>query len=275
MGAESRLYKGRVLYNGQEYASPYPPIVDADLWADAQQAVAVRRDQYGINRRKASNSHLLTGLLRCGYCAGRRDSGAVAPYRISPNYIVAKNKTWARSASGKGYARASYLCYRCQTKYKHHASSCPDSISINAAHIEQWVRDYIGELATADYVGKLEAKDRREALLKQIAVTTDRLEKVKGRHARALTMFADGKIEAPELEGILTKTKANIRGIERELAELRDEAQDGEARETEMALTALEAWDRMMFTEKKTAISKIIKEIRVYRDHIQVASRRK
>ena len=72
----NRTYLGEVFFRDAWHIAPHPPLVDADLFAKAQQLLIERGEDYSRRAGNASD-YLLSGLVRCARC-GNKYTGTVA-----------------------------------------------------------------------------------------------------------------------------------------------------------------------------------------------------
>lgn len=265
------IYKGIAVYNGTEYKSAYPAIVDAALWQKAQEHIADRASKYGIDRRRAANAHLLTGLLQCGYCCDRIEAGEKTPHPLFRNFNLAINKSWVGDRHNR--KRVNYYTYRCQTKYKHHASSCPESISLKQDMIEAEVKTWVQAMIQADYASKLTTGSKAKALQAELETVQDRIAKLKDREATIERRYASLELDDAEHDRLVPMVKANLSKAEAELREIKQRMQASSTGATADTLQALASWDSLSIDEKKQGLLKLFDSIRVYADRLVVRYR--
>jgi site-specific DNA recombinase len=119
-------YIGKIRYNGAVYDSPFPPLIEIGVWDDVQKILAANSTRAG---RAMASTHLLTGILKCGYCL---INGA-----DKPNMVFATSRT----------GRRTHTYYRCQTAHFLTKVACPRARNLHAARIENFVVKYVEELA--------------------------------------------------------------------------------------------------------------------------------
>ena len=268
------IYKGVCTHNGKEYKSPYEPIVTPELWQQAQDQIKVRAGRYNLDRRAAANSHLLTGVIQCGYCSDILDSGKATTHNVSRNYITCLNKTWTKDGKG-GYKRISYMNYRCQTKYKHHAISCPESISLNAAYIEGEVKSWIEAMIANDYGKEFSLLGSQLSKLNaEIETTKQRIAKLVSKRKQIIQDDADLKYDTEsDYRTALDRVKANVAKEESRLNDLIQQRAAISGTATIEAIETLSSWDKLSIEQRKIGILKLFDRIKVYKDKLVISYR--
>lgn len=261
------VYKGVIIYNGNKYPSPYPALVDDATWSKANSMIDARASKL-TGRKVASNSHLLTGLLKCGYCHESKAKKMDTPYPIYENFCTAFNKSWA--GSGKTKRRIKYPIYRCQTKYKHHAVTCPNSPSLKAEMIEGFIRFLVEDIVKADIAKTLNDGERVKELTSKIDATETRISSVTHQSNKIKSLFASGDLDTGEFVDINTRNKESLRALQSELARMREQLASLKADKIKDALATLTNWDHLSAEQKKNGLHKIFDGIYVFRDSIHI-----
>lgn len=265
------IYKGVLIYNGKECKSPYEPIVTAKVWDDANKGIRDRANLWGVTRRASSNSHLLTGLLQCGYCCDRIEAGEqVTAYQLYRNYNKSINNT-GRNIDGKG--RKFYHIYTCQTKYKHNASACPESIGINAEHIEAIAKLYSTMIAR-DYANNLTSQaEALTAINKRIQSEEQKLQGIEKRKQDAYEMFTTGEVDKTDYLGLSKAASEALAKQEKILAGLKAQRKGIEQQADKQALEQLSQWDSLTMEQRKEGLSRLFSSFRVYADKLVITYR--
>jgi len=266
------LYMGICRYNGKAYPSPFPPIVDAAIWEKANGLIDARASRYGVDRRAAANSYLLTGLIKCGYCFDKIQDGKTqteANHKICANYVIGLNKTWAK-VGGK-YKRIKYAQYRCQTKFKHHAVSCPDSISLKAEYIESEIREWVGRMVAN--MTSQKPDNRLSEIDAELADISAKIVSLEARRKKAIAMYTAGTIEDKDLADITASVKRETAKAEAKIKDLQQQRNGISNGEQERALVGLAKWDSLSMADKKAGLQQIFDRILVYNDRLVIAYR--
>lgn len=255
---QNPVYKGVMVWDGKEYPSPFPPIIKTADWEKAQSLFRSRR----TGRHWKKNTHLLTGLLKCGYCHDRGKEGGEAIY---PNMARALN-TGMRN--GKRYRMEVYAC---QTRCKFRAAACPLSINIQASRIESMIADWIGDGIAANCVVATNCQNEVDELKDEISTGEKLLSKLKERQEKALAMFATGVIDESGLSTIQGKGRSAILKQEKETAELTARLDAIANNSQAEALAQLRGWDRLSVEQRKAGLRVLISHMLLYRDRLIIA----
>ena len=254
-------YKGVLDYNGTEYKSPYEPIVTPEVWQKANDAIGLRKDDHGLNRRRAANSHLLTGLTKCGYCVTRLDNGETATYTIYPNMIASRNR------SKNGNIIPTYFC---QTRYKNHPIACPEARAIRAVLIEDFVVDHLRDLVVnRAKSGGMEK--RKQLFISQISQKENEIKKLKERSEKSLKMYGSGVIDEDAMLTIRETAKVKIQALGQAVETLKNELAPMAA--GTVTVDTINGWEALSLTEQKKVVGKLIEKILVYKDRVEIYPR--
>jgi len=265
------MYKGLCRWNGEVFATPYPPIVSADIWDKVQLLINSRADKLGVDRRLAANAHLLTGLLKCGYCYDRIEAGKTAAYKIYDNMSVGYNAT-AKKVNGK-LVTGKYSSYCCQTRFKHKIASCPESISLKGPYIESIVREWVGAMVANITEKKHSPNGRLAEIDKDIADISNKIESLEARRKKAIAMYTAGTIEDKDLADITASVKRETAKAEASIKDLQEQRNGISNGEQEKALIGLAKWDSLSMSEKKAGLATIFDRLLVYKDKLVIAYR--
>jgi site-specific DNA recombinase len=253
----NRAYLGEVYFRGVWHLAPHPPLIDADLFAKAQELLAERGEDY--SRRTAHVSdYLLSGLVKCSKC-GCHYTGTVAHGRSN-----------------------TYRYYTCFSRQRYGTRRC-DADRLPADALDAAVLDAL--LATyerhdlfdqAVNAAAAHADDSRELLAAELEATEAKIVKAEDAIERYLRAFEDKTM--PEAQ-----CGERVRKLGRELAELR--ARRDELAETledgavvppspevlaELRGRIAEAIDTGTDAERKLLLQALVHEVKVTsREHIE------
>lgn len=62
------MYRGAVRFGGNEYSAQHPPLVETELWEEANAAVRETRPRPEVRVDENMHQYLLKGICRCGHC---------------------------------------------------------------------------------------------------------------------------------------------------------------------------------------------------------------
>lgn len=260
-------YKGKILYNGVEYNSPYPAIVSTELWGQANRAIN-SRVKAGVKRRYAANSHIVTGLVKCGYCFDLLQAGATSPHKIYENYILVTNIS-QHKINGEN-VRSSFYSYRCQTNIKSHKQSCPKSVSLKESMLVEFIKSLIGEIIAADIGDGIRDDNKLVEIQDSIKAKEQYIDELKKVVDNAFDMFSRAKISESRLLQIQGKNETEIEKNKVEISSLNEQLEGIDLRDIGNTLAEMSKWDNLTTEQLKLGVSKIIREILVYEDHVKV-----
>ena len=250
-------YIGKINYREhKKLDSPFPPLIDMDVWEKAQQEL---KDRGRIGPRAHNSSHLLTSLLKCPYCLERRRTDP----SIKPNMfsMVTRSQT------------STVHYYDCQARHKHGAKACK-GIRINAEKIESFIEAFVGALAADEflkYVNEIpDSVKKASEAFNRIRID---LERQKRRCDELPTLLANPDIS------VNTAMKTAARA-ERELKRLRTELQEAEAELTSVskaeqldAIDRLKKWKSLTIRDKRKALKEVILEMVMHPDRLDITLR--
>lgn len=263
-------YKGRLIYNGKEGKNPYPVLIPVEEWQKANEQITTRATSHGINRGGASNTHLLTGLLQCGYCGDRLDRGEITSHNVFRNMVYSFNSTIRKNENGKS-GRVKYHQYRCQTKGKHNASACPDSISVNAESYEKVIKELVRTMIEYDYSKTLiKTNSKFEQIKLKIEQAEIKLGKFNDRKKEIKQRYAGLDIEQKEYDDLIEMIDGNISKVEIELNSLKEQKEIYSGTATVEALNQLGKWDTLTLEQQKTGLHKLFDKIKLYSDRMEI-----
>lgn len=254
-------YIGQISYNDNVYESPFPPIVSRELWNETQAEHASRTKKGGFGFTKKSK-HLLSGILKCGYCLADYDENTAKGWKITPSMTI-------------GYAgkNGKHKYYICQTKYHIKKDYCTGT-RIPVGMIEEFFENFIGGFA-ADQFDELIANEPEtiERLQMEIELRKKKLESVKRRRQNLAKQFA--KIDEETDAGILLEAdkecKKEIARLEDELYQRENQLSEISHTEARDAFDHLKKWKKLDLQEKRRALKQVIPRIVMYKDRLEFA----
>lgn len=180
------------------HAAPELRIVDAEIWAQAQAALAVRADRARVaGNLSGANAprRLLSGLVRCGLCGGgMHASGPNRAYRC-----LARGRQGPLACANGTGAR--------QDEVEAQVLEALRSDLLHPEVVEAFVREYRQARAQRD--GAVRAQ--RAGLERELAES-------RARAGRLVDQLADGLIAGPTISGRLAELEARNAQLEAELA---------------------------------------------------------
>jgi len=253
------VYIGQQIYNGKVYPSLFPPLLSVEDWLKVQ---TILKEKEGTGKGNNANTHLLTGLLKCGYCFEEMEKGNKE--RL-PNMVFHRKSYTTRH--GKKVAFENYCC---QTSEKYGAKHC-HNISIQEGKIEMFLKDYCEYQATAkakellpksnNGIGELvTAINRQETAL---ASLVNRQKQIKARYANDL-------IKEIDYDDMMAISKATILKAETALAGQRQQLDALTNNSQAKALKDLSGWDGLTMKQKKAGLRGLFSKLLLYRDRLVI-----
>jgi site-specific DNA recombinase len=253
----NRAYIGEVYFRGTWHIAPHPPLVDRDLFAEAQAILAKRGDGHAPRTADGSD-YLLSGLVTCAKC-GHHFTG-----------------TAAQGRSGR------YRYYTCFGRQRYGNKRC-DADRLRADQLEAAVLDSLlrtyrrGDLVDqAVQAVATRVSDDRNERAGELATLTDKIAKTQASIDRYLRAFEDGTM--PEAQ-----CGARVRELSQQLLDLRTrhdeltEALDASTVIPPCAEVLAELRDRITDAietgtpaEQKLLVQALVAEVAVTsRDHVE------
>lgn len=206
-----------------------PPIVSADVWHEAQAALA-RHSAHAA--RKTKRDYLLRGLLFCASCG----------YRLSGRAIHNTDKT-----------RRYYSCDTKREKQRAHQGPCSVKY-VNADRAEAAVWSEVERQLLTDEVIELWLSQRRdrtqvEGYERQLRILDERARKLRDERERLIDMYQSGDLARTEFS-------ERVEGVKRRQAAADQERAEVEARIAHERATAPVAADwRAMSAQLRAALA--------------------
>jgi site-specific DNA recombinase len=192
----SSLYVGKLPYKGQEYEGRHEPIVEPELFAEAQELI---RQRTSLPARSHQSQHLLSGLAHCGQCGQRLQAHYV-------NYL-------------KDPSRRNYRSYRHVANQFTDGRACP-GLAKSADKLEGLVVQAIREVSlNGDLLDQAFDEARRElasvppSARQQQAELSSKLAELGGRFDRWAERLDAGEIDEEQFRArnaALLQEKAEI-----------------------------------------------------------------
>lgn len=118
-------YVGLLRWSGEDFGSAWQPLIDPELWQQAQALLDQRQRPEGFRR---GDVHPLSGLIICGQCD--------KPYAI----------TIMNTLTQDGAPPQYQFGYSCKSKQSHRRR-CPDALSLDASTLEEAVRSALTRIS--------------------------------------------------------------------------------------------------------------------------------
>jgi DNA invertase Pin-like site-specific DNA recombinase len=260
------IYKGTLIWNGVETATPYPAIIDPVLW-DKANKISVSR-HVSASRKARNGTHLLTGLLQCGYCHDAIAKGKthVEGHKLFENYLFSVNKTTKGGTKPRNYA-----VYRCQSKFKGIASTCPESIGMSAERLEDLAvslakTSIVEEFAKTLGNGEAEAKQ----LAADLATAKADLEEIPVKLKRMAQRNIARLISDDIFDAAAAKAKSETVRLNNLIVELNGKLGSTNKAEILKVAESLKGWKRLTLAQQKDGLSQFFKKFLLYKDHIEI-----
>jgi site-specific DNA recombinase len=186
----SRVYLGGLTFRGITAADCHPVIIDEKTFAEAQQILAARGEDYSKRAANASD-YLLTGLMRCPSCGkamiGTRAHGRSRVYR----YYTC-------------FTRARYDSGRCHAS-RLDADAVEHAVVTALASFYRDQHDLIADAIAAAQASHAAIHEGKSA---ELAATEHELARTGAAINRYLTAFENGTLDPEDLAGRLAQLKA-------------------------------------------------------------------
>lgn len=244
----SPIYNGRISYAGKIYPAPFAKVVDDELWEQAQQATQAR---FTGGKRSGGRKHLLSGILKCGYCSS----------------VIATDKNADRFSNYSiGYRP---LHYRCQSRAKANKTICLDSVRLRADIIEPFIVALLKSLLKSDYLEHLKGTgSKQDTTLQEIAHLESEVKRLTILKRKSTMMLADGTIDELEYANLQKDVRAKLASAEMDLANLKRKQRQSTIGEIEDAIKSFAFWNDWTVDDKRVAIGRIIDRVMVFRGHL-------
>lgn len=229
-----------------------PAIIDENTFAHAQKLIKESRRRWA---KQSKHKYLLSGLLRCGNC-GNTMTGIMGKNwgKYERMYVDRKNTAGAKNPG------------------------CGMKIKAEKIESEVWekIRDWLNN--PAEIAAASESLQQTSFEEEEIERVKREIEKTKERRKRLIKLFADGlDISEMEVRESLKEMKAKEEELQKKLQEL-----ENEKKETEKHLFSQKIYqdaanyflnkgeNELTFEDKQSLIRMIVREIIVFKDHINI-----
>lgn len=230
---------GCIEYKGKEYQGLHEPIIDLDLWEDAQDEIASR------SVHRTDSDYLLSGLLQCGECGARM-----------------RYQKWNK------YGDCKIVCYSTQ-KSTHEAK--PYLVKDEDCTQERfWASDIeaavVAHLFQMSYLGSKEPSSGKphfnpmEAIMRELKAEKNKLSR--------LYDFDDEDDEDDVLRDKIRASKARIKELERQLTDEQKKSTIAKkvAKSKNLIRNLQEQWPNMTAAERQNVCQELIERIVIYKD---------
>jgi site-specific DNA recombinase len=204
----NRIYIGELSFRGITVTDCHKPLVDPDVFAEAERILAERGEDYS-HRAANGSDYTLTGLLRCPKC-GKAMVGTRA---------TGKTKT--------------YRYYTCFTRARYSTDAC-DADRLNADALEPAIIDALADFYRHHHdLISAAVTDAREQYAagqddqrSELTVVEAELTKTNQAIDRYLTAFENGTLDEDMLAGRLSTLNAKAKQLRTRRDELNDQLND-------------------------------------------------
>ncbi|MFQ6396631.1 recombinase family protein [Nocardia sp. KC 131] len=197
----NRVYLGELSFRDITVADCHPPLIDTDLFTEAERILTERGDDHA-HRRANDSDYTLTGLMRCPQCRtamiGTRAHGKTKVYRY----------------------------YTCHTRNRYDSARC-DGYRLNADNVESAVldalatfyRDHHPLIADAVTEAQRQHHTGHDAHHAELSAVRANIADIDTKIGRYLTAFENGTMD----EQLIGDRLAQLRANSRQLTHRRDE----------------------------------------------------
>lgn len=204
----NRIYIGELSFRGITVTDCHKPLVDPDVFAEAERILAERGEGYS-HRAANGSDYTLTGLLRCPKC-GKAMVGTRA---------TGKTKT--------------YRYYTCFTRARYSTDAC-DADRLHADALEPAIIDALADFYRHHHdlisAAVTDAREQYEAgqddQPSELTVVEAELTKTNQAIDRYLTAFENGTLDEDMLAGRLSTLNATAKQLRTRRDELNDQLTD-------------------------------------------------
>ena len=204
---QNPVYLGKITHKGDVFEGRHEAIIDADLWNDVNDHIAVNRVAKAKARIQKMHTFLLTGLLRCGWCGSF----------MTPSYSSGRNGDY-------------YFYYLC-TSLNNGAEECKMK-RVCAEALENAVARRLIEMGKDDRLlrdileeADCSSKKEREILEECLALQRRALAPIEQEINNIVKFIAQGK-STPALAGELERLELQKKQINGEIEKIEMEVQE-------------------------------------------------
>lgn len=242
-------YIGKIKYlNHKKLDSPFPPIIDDNLWVLTEQRL---KSQALKGPRTQNSINLLTGLIQCPHCLER----AKTDPNVRPNLFCMTK-----------FGQAKY--YVCQAKHIWGEKVCK-GVSVSKERIESFIEKFIGGIAADEFLkfvrdipdADIDLKKEIQTHLKLIEQNTGKLENLPKRFANSNLGIDFFEKAADEITKDIKRSKDKIGALQIEIDQISQTNQID-------AISKLKKWNTLTIQDKREALRTVIKEMVMHRDKL-------
>lgn len=234
---------------------PCPPIVDRETFEHAQKLIAESRRRFA---KESLHKYLLSGLVRCGECGNTMTGRRAKNWgKYVFEYIDKKNYSGARYEGCGMKIKAEEL----------------DEYVWNT--VRQWLNNPDEIAAAGEAIQETHKASFEES---RITWLEEQIEKTRAGRKRLLSLFAEGiDISEEDIRQALRELKEKEEELVEQLNELKQAVENTKQSQYSKNLLkeAAEYYlnkgaDELTFEDKQTIIRYVVREIRVYKDRVEI-----
>lgn len=254
------FYKGYISWNDKIYPGQHAPIISMGLWEKANKAIKLRfpKHEFRKNLKKKHYIYLLEGLMRCGHCDGR----------LLNNY-------------GTSHNGQMFFYYQCSRSKQ--GLGC-DSSPISATNFDEAVIDFFYRSSKDQNKIFSAIKEKIKRAGENLTITTEKLkkyEKILESKKEETNNLIDLALNGGVSQGSvyrerIDKLQSEVGELENEIAKIRLQQKVAEMSSNcgeyvyKNIVYAISNFDKLSLEEKKASLQKLIKEMVVHEDHIEI-----
>lgn len=256
--AKQPCYIGKQFVEGKIIDSKvYPAVIDVELWQKAQDVLNGRN----FKRGRISN-HLLTGILKCGYCSEMEKEGK----RVFPTYIIHGNTPIN--------SKIRYEYYTCLTQDRlGKKSDCHGNLRLPKVDTEKafenfainWLANHYEDLPKIN--GVKEKQARLAEIEKQIASLDNRVVELEQDYA--LKVIPDAKTWN-RLTNIVTD---KLTALKEQRGALIEDIRATDITDATAACKELAQWGKMDVIQRRNLLKRLIEAAYVYKHGVEIQLR--
>ena len=252
-------YIGKIVYNKKLCSSIFPTIVDMKLW-EAAQVEGNKRIGKGPSPgpRMTNSSHLMSGILQCGYCLQDIEQKKSNGLKIAPNMAMGS------TTGGNTY-------YICQTRAYIKKDNCRGA-RVPKKKLEAFIEDFIGHFAASEFnklvVNEPETVSRLQNEIKALQID---LEKAKKKQAMLAKHFADsGDTDVKVLLDADKECKERVFQLEKKIRDRAKELDEINLVDVKDSFGILKKWKKLDAHSRRTALQRVIPKAVMYEDRLEL-----
>ena len=248
-------YTGKVRFKGQVYNSPYPVIIEEELFNKAQSELEKNK----IHReRKKRRNHLLTGILKCPICMKKQAEDK----SISVNFIHQNRGTPGVSGELLEY----FYCGN-----PHPTVPKFQGVGLQNNKIEQFVEDFFQVFNVDKYLEiTFEEAELKEQLETELRTGEEKLAEIKASLETTSKRFIEEDLSVQDLAPILEKQKNLKHQLLLRAKEIKAELERINSVKLREQLKRLKKWRSLDFPEKRSLLKAVLSGILVYTDKLVI-----